>query len=259
METKTQNEVLQLLKEGLTIKAISNRRQTSIQATYKIIKKLKNKGLLLGTSGRGLILNSTSPPAKKSLIRLHGQEFNIKFKLLSINYKKIKEFKGSKIRFYNNSLEVYSKKNFFGGSGWEAHHKSVLYFKNYFAQLQNEIGILFNSIKEVSSHYADMDNPLAKDNYTKKRKLDVRSTKDGKPWLKTDYSFNISELEFVHPGTALKDTDNLLTYFNDLRDNQPLNNSQLTSRMIDLVTALEKQVLNNDQVNKILKHILSRI
>lgn len=50
----SQKEVLILLtKEFLTIKQIALRRKTSIQAIYKIIGKLKQKGIL-GLGNRGL-------------------------------------------------------------------------------------------------------------------------------------------------------------------------------------------------------------
>lgn len=246
MISATEKIVCGLLNEGLTIKDISIRRKTSIQNTYKIIRKIKEKGLLIGNSLKGFVKVSTTPPYHQKVVRLHGQEFHIKVKCFPVNYNKEPSdvFKGNRVRFFSNSVEVYSKKHFFGKSGFEAHYNSVLYFKKYFVNLQNYLGVLFGSVKEVNSHYAELDNELARDNKERGKKLDVKSSVDGKSWLKTDFSFNVNELEFLHPSTSLEDTDNLLSYLNDLRDNKPLSNSQLTSRLNDLITVNEKMSMN---------------
>jgi DNA-binding CsgD family transcriptional regulator len=69
--TKTEQEILHLITdEFLTLKQIAYRRQTSLQAVYKIIKKLKEKGVL--NKGLKKVENSR-PTFNQNDIRLHGQ------------------------------------------------------------------------------------------------------------------------------------------------------------------------------------------
>jgi hypothetical protein len=127
MITETQKDIVSMLDEGLTIKEIAYRRKKSVQAIYKTINKLKIKGILTGNFWDGFKVLSTPPPYHQKMVRLHGQEFNIKLKIVPINSIKLSMFRGSRLRFFNNSIEVYSKKHFFGKTGWEAHHNSTLY------------------------------------------------------------------------------------------------------------------------------------
>lgn len=252
MKTKAEQEILNLLQQNITIKEIANRRQTSVRAVQKIVKKLKEKQVL-GSSYKGFVSNpSTTPPSPHKLIRLHGQEFNIKIKYKSQNYKQISELKGNKIRFLNdNKIEIYSKQHFFGKSGWEAHYNSELYFKRFFILLQNKLGCLFSQIKEVNHHYSEMDNEIAEDNHNKKRKLNIKSTSDNKIWAKTDFSFKINEFEFLHPNTALEDTDNIIPFFNDLRDNKvPLPSIQydLLSKCIQIQQMFNENLVKHMKV-----------
>jgi DNA-binding transcriptional ArsR family regulator len=278
MQNKSEEEILSLLKDGLTIRKIASRRKISIRAVQKTVKKLKEKGLILGNSCSGFVLpihhTPIPPPLYKhlyKLIRLHGQEFHLKIKFKPANYQPhtTTEIKGNKIRFFNDSVEVYIKQSFFGKTGSEAHHNSKLYFQRFLMVLQDKTGLLFNQIKEVNSHYAEIDNELAKDNHSKKDKLEIRAKEDNKVWAKTDFSFNINEFEFLHPTTSLKDTDNIISYFNDLRNNSPpvaseqyklicgiANNQQMfNENLIKHMKVLDDMSLTMKHIRNSLKHI----
>lgn len=252
MITRTEKEILDLLKEGLSIKQISNRRKTTVRATQKIVRRLREYGLVAGSSYKGFRIQATTPPIKKNTIRLHGQEFNIKIKFKGYSYKPNKSYiiDDNRIKLYNNSLEVYSKQSFYGDSAYESHLKSVSYFRLFFLKLQDRFGILLKNVKLVNAHYSEIKNELAKDSNRNKRKINIKGIRDNKIWLKADYSLKEDELETLHPKTSLNDMDNVISpFFNDLRENNP----PLPSEAYKLICA----VANNQQMfnENLVKHM----
>src|SRR3990172_4070796 len=85
--TLAEQEVLTLLtKDFLTAKQISQRRQTEISRTYKIIKNLRKKGLWNGVDKIGHFSGECSQKVDNinqqiQQIRLHGEVY--RFELLS--------------------------------------------------------------------------------------------------------------------------------------------------------------------------------
>ncbi|MEX0596934.1 MAG: hypothetical protein WD512_10580, partial [Candidatus Paceibacterota bacterium] len=122
--SKAEKEVLFLLtQEFLTPKKIQIRRQTSRQATYKIIKSLKQKGAIRPNYLENPMVDKSQPTCQpvnqkstKSVnqIRLHGQEFNIKILYKDHRYKQLQgkanliNIDGNEIRLYRDSIEIYS-------------------------------------------------------------------------------------------------------------------------------------------------------
>lgn len=247
-----QKEVLHLLtEEFLTVKQIAIRRKTSNKAVYKIIKKLQKKGFLKGGLNRGL--KKPIHPSKKNLIRLHGQEFNIKLLYKFSRYEELRKRSntiivgGNTIRLYSHSLEIYGNNAiFYGITEKEAYSKSMAYWFKFFNRLENELKIIIvkdrsRNIKEVNAHYSEIDNELAKECDKTKEKIDVKATKDGKTWFKIDNSFNLHELETLHPETGKEDMGEVVRpFFNDLRDNRPLKVSQIVA-LIAEITDLHKE------------------
>jgi hypothetical protein len=223
MITKNESEILSLLKEHITIRKISYARKISIRTTQRIVKKLKEKGLISGSSLRGFVFVSTTLSAQNvSLIRLHGQEFNlrIKFKGDTFEPKKTFIFDGNTIRVYTDSIEVYSHKSFYGNSTFEVKLKSKEYFNPFFNKLQGKLDIYIKEIREANvGHYSDCNNELANEYNTKKKRLNLKAKEDDKPWLTIDHSLKIDELETIHPQTAEKDMDRAIKpFFDSLRD-----------------------------------------
>jgi len=251
MLTNIEDNVLKQIKQGKTIKEISNARQTTIRTTQKIIKKLKEKGVLKGSSTKGFVFQSTCPPATTyNYIRLHGQEFNIKIKYGKLIKTKSELFKGSTVRFYKKSLEIYSKQSFIGKTPYECKLKSKIYFQRYFMQLQDKLDVLFKDIKEVNAHYSEMENELAEDYNKKNKKLIIKSKKDNKTWSLIDHSLNINEFEFIHPKTAYNDTGKFQDYFNDIRDNYTYKPSEATKLISNLT---KNQLMFNENLVKHMK------
>jgi hypothetical protein len=247
--TATEKEVLPLISdEFLTIKQIQIRRQCSFQAVYKILKRIKEKGFL----DSGLNRVNLSQPSNPNDIRLHGQEFNIKLLSQSEKYQSnIKKsnilfLDGNTIKLYRNSIEVHSGNSFLGKSAQEAEVKSLIYFKRFFARLENELGIIFykprtRNIRLVNQHYARGDSEIAENAIAHNKQIRVFSDEDGKLCYITDDSFGFKEDETVHPTTAKIDREAIDKQINDWRRNNPPTNSQL----------LETQQTTANQLNQL--------
>lgn len=244
MTTESEKEILDmLLNEFLTIKQIAYRRQTSVQAVYKIIKRLKEKGVLGMPKNQRFKIQCTRLLAKNfkgKKIRLHGEEFNIKILQKSKEYEKTKDqqnfilIENHTIRLYRDSIEVYSGKSFYGKTAQETTSQSIKYWWKFFQKLENYFNIILikdrkHNIKLVKSHYAELNNELAKEANEKKYNIKVKAPEDQKTWLSIDKSFNINEAETIHPETSKRDMEEaILPFFNDLRKNNPPNLTELT-------------------------------
>lgn len=243
--TKAQKEVLELItKEYLTVKKISIRRKTTVQAVYKVVKELKKAGYLTvynEAAGRGGIgfkpfikgVSDFKPTFPiENLIRLHRQEFNIKLLTSSSHYEAQRQRKNklsideNTIILYPSSLEVYSAKEFLGKTAIEATANSFIYWNYFFNRLENELKVSIvkdrrHNIKLVNSHYAETNNELAKECNIKAERIKIQA-QDGKIWFIIDNSFNLNEAETIHPQTSLKDMqETVKPFFNDLRSNSP--------------------------------------
>jgi len=245
-----QRLILDLLtKEYLSVKQIALRRKTTIQAVYKTIRILKKKGILNLPKLTGFKMGCTQPmPHQKAyksfcqnLIRLHGQEFNIKilYKYPFYDQERTSNnlifLDNNTIRLYPHSLEIYSGQSFYGSDAQEATSKSFEYWQTFFIQLANQLKIILvkdrkHNIKLVKSHYAETNNELARDSIEKQYLIKIIAKEDNKIWFEIDNSLNLHEAETIHPETSKQDmAEVIVPFFNDLRENHPLNLSQLTN------------------------------
>jgi len=253
--SKHQREILNMLTiDYETPKRIALRRKTSVQAVYKTINKLIEKGYITRGFKRGLKkIQSTKPfkPIKslKTYIRLHGMEWNIKIIYKSRFYNKLPKNKiifidDNTIRLYKNSIEVYSNENlkFEAEDEQRATALSFNYWQKIFNRLENKLKILiikegYHNINLVNSHYAEVNNELAKEYNEKKVKLKVFSTDEGKLWFEIDHSWNLNEAESKHPITSKPDMTKVKAVFNDIRDNE---NIYLPSQATKLISNIIK-------------------
>lgn len=242
-----QSEILSMLTaDFLTVKQIATRRQTKIDAVYKIITKLRKKGYL----GRGYNRGYKNPrPLKligkisKGMIRLHGQQWRINILMGTHNSEKYKRIKdegnvlhidGNTVELNNEDIEIYSPSDvagnseigFFGADVQRATAISFEYWNKFFWRLEDELGIIImksraNNKKLVhTGHYAEVGNALAEDYNEKKVKLEVYGLDDGKLWFKIDNSFNLHEAESVHAQKSKPDMERVKEAFNEYRDNE---------------------------------------
>lgn len=264
--TKKQSEVLHLLSDEFkTIKEISLSRKTSRQAVHKIVKKLKEKGLINrdfkkvdksgGTLDPFIKQNPNSDPLISHGIRLHGQEFNIRILERTSEYENIRK-KGNKISFdhntiklYKDTLEVYSNKSFIGETPSDAYKKGLDYWKSFFIKLENQFKILIvkdrvHNIKEVKSHYSETNNELAKDCNKNREKIRIKADEDNKTWFVIDNSFNLHEAETIHPETSKNDMERVIQpFFKDLRQGDYYLSSEVKTILNQLVNTQIQQTL----------------
>jgi DNA-binding Lrp family transcriptional regulator len=254
--TQKEKEVLKFLTEDFeTPKRIAIRRQTSVQAVYKIINKLKKEGYIKKSFVRfkksDVLLN---PPHILNLIRLHGQEFNIKIISKDDRYKEILnkcnhiEQDGSTIRLYNDSIEVYMPLMFYGEDAQQTDSKAIPVLQKLIYRLEDRLKVVlikngYENIKRVNAHYSEINNEVARDLRIKSDKLRIYTKEDGKLWFLMDYSLNVDEAEAVHPKTSKQDITTVKEFFNDLRDNEPCTITQLKQ----IIGSLAKEQLETKQ------------
>ena len=251
--TKVQKQIMELLlTEGLTVKQIAIRRGVSQQAIYKTIKLLTKKGFLNGTPQRGLKKPYPHALTKqknlKKYIRLHGVELHITPYFFSRKYHNIRKksnllsVMGCTIRLYKNTIEVYSGEtlDFKGETVQRATAIAQEYFNRLFMKLENDlhIGIVkdrLQNIKVVNSHYAEVNNEIAKELDKTKTKITIYG-KDGYAWFKIDTSWNFNEAETIHPEQSKLDAQLIFEkYLNDLRENCPPTNSELATAIMQQI------------------------
>jgi hypothetical protein len=253
--SQEQTEVLYLLtEEYLTPRQISIRRKTSVAAVYKTMTKLRNKGLLKGGLNRGLkkkqSTNTIQPPATtkkfRHFIRLHGQEWNVKILYKSERYDILREksnrfiIDDNTVRLYKNSMEIYSAETlmFEAEDEQRATSLSFQYWNKIFKRLEHDLGIILiknrcHNFKIVNSHYAEIDNELAKEYNKRKVILNIYGTDDGKLWFKIDNSWQLHEAETLHPERSKKDMTRVKALFNDIRDNDHIPISRISQYLAD--------------------------
>ena len=261
--TKTEKEVLHLVSdEFLTIKQIALQRGVSLQAIYKTIKKLKEKGYLNNAMGR--VENVESTPSKRD-IRLHGQELNINILYQDNKYQELLEksniifIDSNTIRLYKKSIEIYSGQSFYGKTINEVENKSLEYLRRFLTRLEHDLKIILvkpraRNIKIVNQHYARGDSEISEKAMDEKERIWIYAEEDGKLAYLTDNSFGFKEDETIHPITAKKDRKAVDKQVNDWRLNNPPTNSELahyqaeTQQGLKILIEMNKDLPKNMQL-----------
>lgn len=261
--SRTQKEIIHMVSdEFLTVPQIAQRRKTSLQAVYKIIAKIKEKGFLDGGLNKVEKVESTF---NQTDVRLHGQELNIRILWQDNKYQELLNksntifLDGNTIRLYKNSIEIYSGQTFFGKEVNDAEKRSLEYLQRFLARLEHElkIGIIKNkarNIKIVNQHFARGDSEIADNSIKNRERVWVYAEEDGKLAFITDDSFGFREDETVHPVTGKPDRLAVDKQVNDWRLNNPPTNSELAGHIRDLT---QSQQIESDKWNFYAKHIES--
>jgi len=246
--TNAEKEILHLITdEFLTIKQIAKQRDCTIQAIYKVIKSLKQKGAYDGGLNKVEKIESTF---NQSDIRLHGQEFNIRILWQDSKYQELLQksntlfLDGNTIRLYKNSIEIYSGQSFYGKSPEEAENKSLEYWNRLLARLEHDfnVGLLKSrarNIKIVNQHFARGNSEICDNARANKERIWIYASEDGKLAYITDDSFGFREDETVHPITAKPDRKAVDKQVNDWRINDPPTNSELATNINNFVLGFD--------------------
>ncbi len=270
--TTTEREILHLLtNEFLTVKQTAIRRGTSVQSVYKIVKKIKQKGLMTRGFKEVEKKDTTFKPFTNNYIRLHAQQFNIKILFKDERYKQTLaksntvNIDGNTIRLFADGLEVYSGQDFYAEDVQKATYKSIKYWNRLFVKLEHEFNILIlkprtQNIKLVhQGHYAETNNELAEEVEKKGIRINVYTTDSGKLWLTFDNSLNLSESETLNPSTAKQDMgDTVKPFFNDMRDNPHYLPSEIRESIKDTVKIVYELAAAQQNQTKLMETMLPK-
>jgi hypothetical protein len=251
--TKTENEILFLIsKEFLTVKQIAIRRKCKERMVQRHVANLRKKGLINSANQTVRFFDPPSAanePSNDKTIRLHGQQFTITILFKDDRYKekigKTITIDGNTIKCHRDIIEIYGVISFFADDPQKATAKSLEYWNRFFIRLEQDLKIILvkpraQNIKLVSQHFARVGDDLAQECELRGDKLKIYANDDGKLWFTIDNSFNLHELETLHPQTAKEDMDTILKYFNDMRDNKPPTLSDLTKLVFNLTALVLK-------------------
>lgn len=127
---------------------------------------------------------------------------------------------GIKIHFYHKSIHFhFDEKSFFEETSKKSRSLALVKFLKLVKKLERT----FNNspmsqygkykFKITRQHYALIKNALARQYINKDKKLHCYTGRG--LWLLIDNSFNLEELETVHPETAVEDNEQVQTFFNE--------------------------------------------
>ena len=265
--TNAQQETLRLLRlYDWDIKKVAQRRGVSTQSIYQIIRRIEQKGFISRAENFKHFCEGTPENCKH--FRVHGLQYIIQIIYKSQNY--ANEYKpgiqykvdGNTILLHKNSISIFSdpEKSFIGKDEGAALQESLNYMSSIIRRIEVKYNLLllkpgYDSVRLCKFHIGHLDNEIAKDKAYKYNKLRIKGI-DGKTWLLIDNSFNLDELELVHPTEALQDSDKVKTFLNALRENKDITNPEV----YNLIGILTKSITANSQIlNTILELIKNQI
>ncbi|NIQ17177.1 MAG: hypothetical protein GTO02_23190, partial [Candidatus Dadabacteria bacterium] len=245
-------------------------RNTSVRAVYKIIKRLKEKGVFSNETKRVHRVHNLGPTCEPYKLknkgpywRIHGQEWHIRVLYDSEFYKSVVhsspsiQINGHRILVYKNVIKIYGKMDFIGDKLEVALRRSVEYWDRFFTRLENHFKVVLvkpraHNIRQVNCHIAEVNNGIAKEARIKKEKIKFYCREDGKLWFQCDHSFKLDEAEFLHPKTNYPDASSFEKYFNDLRVNGPMLISEIQKFM---QLQIKQSTKHGQQINSNAQHI----
>jgi hypothetical protein len=252
---KVQKEVMEMLTgdNPMTVPQIACSRKTTIWAVYDTIRKLKQKGYIIGSAFRGYekgsrvnVLGATIHPITHCL---HAQRFIAKLINFDNGYAKQQymqklgnngiTFHGNTIKLRRNCIEIYSLQRFKGTSDEDCDKKALSYWETYLEALQGKYGaILLKSgeypITEVYCHIALEQNGIAYNQNMKHDRIMYFDATTRKLWLSTDRSFKGFDLE-VEGVFARKDSQLLHKHLEDMRNPSTPSLTEIYKLVVEVV------------------------
>jgi len=127
---------------------------------------------------------------------------------------------GVRVWLCNSSIIYYLPKSYYAKDSTKSHALMLNDFYNLLKKTESLLNVKIRYGKEYKfkvkrNHYALIKNALAQDYNSTGQKLEVKD-KDGL-WLLIDNSFNLNELETIHPATAKDDNEKVRESFNSIK------------------------------------------
>ena len=275
--TNKQEQVFNMLiNEGLTQAQISRRLKKSRPMIFKYVKVLIKKGYLKRPEKRGKFKGGVVTPKRvaKQVNKwtYHALEFEINpYYFTDRYYTTLKERGGKSVFLGAWRYSMYYKKIILWlSSGNDYKHKdrisAIMWANKELVKVLEFIGKAegfhlfkpgYHGVKLLKHHLAFRNAP-EHDIVTEKNMFVQFRGNDGKVFLQYDRSNGFKDREYVHREKAIHHSDILEHYLTDLIENSPLTNSQLHSRLSDVVIAFEKQMLFNRQIMEIVYNLMER-
>lgn len=266
--TSKKQEILRLYtKQNLSTKKIARLCKCSIRAIQIHLKQLREMGVLHATTPNETSegFSGSSSEGERTLtsrgdIRLHGLQFHVDIIKRGSNYESILEksnvqfYDNWTVRLYKNGVEVHDKRSFFGSDPHEATAQAFDALHRLLSRLEHDFGIVlvrsrYQNIRVVAAHYAEVGNELAKQAHVNDQLIKVKTREDGKIWFIIDNSFNLHEAETIHPETSKQDMAEVVQpFFNDLREHNPLRNSELESAFLRTQEQLRMMAISQNTI-----------
>lgn len=226
--------------------------QGSQERRYKIIHRVTpghspTKGPIQPDSVRGHgIVATVRIPSERFI---NWEERHIVLEARDIPYKEIPQGQRievgdvKKVWITNKSLVYYLPYSWYGDTAPEVAEKILQDVIGLVMRTEKMLGIDnlkingYYRIKFSRQHYSLIRNGLAKlYNKDPRRKLQVRD--EGGLWLLIDNSYNLEELEAVHPETAQEDNKHVQDFFNSLKK-APITTEFILERFADTATQIK--------------------
>lgn len=178
---------------------------------------------------------------REELLKLMGIEFKTLLVGGQVRGQKM-NLDGRKVWLTDKSIVIYEKASFMADLASEAQSKAIYHFLSLLKRLERKLQANFeinkSRFKVSRQHYSLIKNALAKQYNESGEKLQCY-TGDGL-WLHIDNSFNLHEVETVHPKTSVEDNKKVQDFFNGIKKYEGF-----TPQMV--VSALYNQTQNLDQ------------
>jgi len=177
----------------------------------------------------------------------------IKFSQLITGMGKIGQkimFKGRKIWITDNSIIVFEKASYMSETAEGSKSHAIYDFKNLINSLERHLKADFNFkgrllFRISRQHYSLVKNALARQYDREGKKLEVYD--EGGFWLSIDNSFNLHELETIHPKTADQDNKKVQDFFNGIKQYEGFTPLFLMETMGKCVQSTIQNAQNLDQ------------
>jgi len=243
-----------LTEDNLTISKIANLKGISRQALYKRLRKLKKKGLIVGSSYKGFTncMHSAWGGLHYKKIRVHAGEFRIILSQDSGHKKRVIHFLNNRIHIYKRSIRIWGKVDFIGDSVEEAINKAQEFYNNFFTRLQYKIDIFFYKegylrITQTKDFHIENSGCLfAKAAFKKDfNKITVKDPKDNKIRFQFDKSLGLKNTEAIHPEHSVEDAEVIFDdVFNSLVDGSAFTPRQATQAIGKLAHSSKAYIEN---------------
>ncbi len=157
--------------------------------------------------------------------------------------------KDRKVWLLNKAIIIYDTASYFAEAALDAKSKAIATHLSIIKHIERLLHTSFlvgsdYKFKVSSQHYALIYNALAKQYNEAGEKLEIRTAKGA--WLLIDDSYNMQELETIHPTTAMTDNKKVLSFFNSLKDH-PLTTDFIFEAMGGIQQS-QQAITNNQQL-----------